>query len=108
MFFSRAIGYKKDGTAIFLQDIWPTRKEIQSVEQKYVIPAMFKEVYEKIEKGSSSWANLVAPDGKLYPWDINSTYIQKPPYFDKLEKVGRSYVFMELYALVFIWELRKN
>ncbi|XP_047365951.1 cytoplasmic aconitate hydratase-like isoform X1 [Vespa velutina] len=85
-FEKEPLGYKKDGTAIFLQDIWPTRKEIQNVEQKYVIPAMFKEVYEKIEKGSSSWANLVAPDGKLYPWDVNSTYIQKPPYFDKLEK----------------------
>jgi len=70
-----------------LHDIWPTRREIQVVEQKYVIPAMFKEVYDKIEHGSSSWANLIAPNSKLYPWDIDSTYIKSPPYFDDLQKV---------------------
>lgn len=61
--------------------------EIQAVEQKHVIPAMFKEVYDKIERGSNSWASLVAPSGKLYPWDANSTYIKNPPYFDNLQKV---------------------
>ncbi|XP_017795879.1 PREDICTED: cytoplasmic aconitate hydratase-like [Habropoda laboriosa] len=80
------LGRRADGTPIFLQDIWPTRAEIQAVEQKYVIPAMFKEVYSKIEKGSSSWASLMAPDGKLYPWDSASTYIKSPPYFEILQK----------------------
>lgn len=61
--------------------------EIQNIEQKYVIPAMFKEVYGKIENGSSSWASLAAPSGKLYPWDVNSTYIKNPPYFSDLQKV---------------------
>lgn len=50
---------------------------------------MFKEVYSKIEHGSDNWASLLAPDGKLYPWDINSTYIKNPPYFDNLQKVIR-------------------
>ncbi|XP_011347901.1 cytoplasmic aconitate hydratase isoform X2 [Ooceraea biroi] len=85
-FEKEPLGRKSDGTPIFLQDIWPTRSEIQAVEQKYVIPAMFKEVYSKIEHGSSNWANLVAPEGKLYPWDADSTYIKNPPYFDNLQK----------------------
>ncbi|XP_011871581.1 PREDICTED: cytoplasmic aconitate hydratase-like isoform X3 [Vollenhovia emeryi] len=85
-FEKQPLGHKADGTPILLQDIWPTRAEIQAVEQKYVIPAMFKEVYGKIEHGSSNWASLVAPDGKLYPWDLNSTYIKNPPYFDDLQK----------------------
>lgn len=34
---------------MFLKDIWPTRDEIQAVERQYVIPGMFKEVYQKIE-----------------------------------------------------------
>lgn len=37
------------GQQVFLKDIWPTRDEIQEVERKYVIPGMFKEVYQKIE-----------------------------------------------------------
>lgn len=40
------------GKEIFLRDIWPTREEIQAVERTYVIPSMFKEVYEKIEVAS--------------------------------------------------------
>ncbi|CAK9808400.1 Cytoplasmic aconitate hydratase [Anthophora quadrimaculata] len=80
------LGRRADGSPIFLQDIWPTRAEIQAVEQKHVIPAMFKEVYSKIEKGSPNWASLVAPDGQLYPWDASSTYIKNPPYFDNLKK----------------------
>lgn len=85
-FQKEPLGHRMDGTPVFLQDIWPTRAEIRVVEQKYVIPAMFKEVYDKIEKGSSNWANLVAPDGKLYPWDSSSTYIKHPPYFDNIQK----------------------
>lgn len=37
------------GQQVFLKDIWPTREEIQAVERQYVIPGMFKEVYQKIE-----------------------------------------------------------
>lgn len=66
--------------------------EIQAVEQKYVIPAMFREVYSKIEKGSESWANLVAPNSTLYPWDPDSTYIKSPPYFDDLTKVNSEFL----------------
>ena len=42
----------KEGKAVFLRDIWPTRQEIQAVEREFVIPSMFKEVYEKIEVSS--------------------------------------------------------
>lgn len=80
-------GLRADGKEIFLRDIWPTRAEIQAVEQKHVIPAMFKEVYSKIENGSISWSTLRAPEGQLYPWDDQSTYIKHPPYFEGLTKV---------------------
>ncbi|XP_031843107.1 cytoplasmic aconitate hydratase isoform X2 [Nomia melanderi] len=85
-FEKEPLGRRADGSPIYLQDIWPTRADIQAVEQKYVIPAMFKEVYGKIEKGSSNWANLEASDAELYPWDPTSTYIKNPPYFDELKK----------------------
>lgn len=51
-FETEPLGKRKDDSAIYLRDIWPTRTQIQSVEQQYVIPAMFKEVYSKIETGS--------------------------------------------------------
>lgn len=42
-------GVNAQGQQVFLKDIWPTRDEIQAVERQYVIPGMFKEVYQKIE-----------------------------------------------------------
>lgn len=85
-FETTPIGKNKAGNPVFLRDIWPTRQEIQTVEQKHVIPAMFKEVYAKIEQGSASWQALQAPSGKLYPWDATSTYIKHPPFFDSMTR----------------------
>lgn len=81
-FETEPLGKRPDGSPVFLRDIWPTRAQIQEVEQKYVIPAMFKEVYAKIQVGSEKWQQLNAPAGKLYPWSDNSTYIKRPPFFD--------------------------
>ncbi|XP_028661663.1 cytoplasmic aconitate hydratase isoform X2 [Erpetoichthys calabaricus] len=78
------LGVNSDGKEIFLRDIWPTRQEIQEIERKFVIPAMFKEVYEKIEKGNECWNYLKAPTDRLYTWDPKSTYIKAPPFFDNI------------------------
>ena len=72
---------------VYLRDIWPLRDEIQAVEQKYVIPAMFQEVYSTIQQGNPRWNALQAPEGQLYPWDDSSTYIKNPPFFDGLTAV---------------------
>lgn len=47
--FVSFVAVNSEGREIFLHDIWPTREEIQAVERSFVIPSMFKEVYEKIE-----------------------------------------------------------
>ncbi|XP_047452821.1 cytoplasmic aconitate hydratase [Mugil cephalus] len=83
-FENEPVGVNSEGREIFLRDIWPTREEIQAVETQFVIPSMFKEVYEKIEKVNERWNALVAPSEKLYTWDSDSTYIKSPPFFDGL------------------------
>lgn len=85
-FETQPLGTNEEGHEVYLRDIWPTREEIQSVEKKYVIPAMFRDVYEKIEMGSSNWQALEAPSGKLYPWDAESTYIKHPPFFETMTR----------------------
>ncbi|GBP51287.1 Cytoplasmic aconitate hydratase [Eumeta japonica] len=47
---------------------------------------LFVQVYAKIKCGSSSWQSLKVPEGKLYSWDADSTYIKKPPFFDGMTK----------------------
>ncbi len=85
-FEKEPLGVDSNGVNVFLRDIWPTWEEIHLVERKYVIPAMFQEVYEKIEEGSSAWQSLHAPSGQLYPWDENSTYIKNPPFFEGMTR----------------------
>ncbi|KAJ8706814.1 hypothetical protein PYW07_012892 [Mythimna separata] len=85
-FETQPLGTRADGTPVYLREIWPTRAEIQEVENKHVIPGMFKEVYAKIEQGSPSWQALSVPQGKLYGWDLSSTYIKRPPFFDGMTR----------------------
>uniref|UniRef100_A0A1A8GMI3 Cytoplasmic aconitate hydratase n=2 Tax=Nothobranchius korthausae TaxID=1143690 RepID=A0A1A8GMI3_9TELE len=102
-FEKEPIATNSEGKDIFLRDIWPTREEIQAVERAFVIPSMFKEVYEKIEKVNERWNSLVAPSDKLYTWDPKSTYIKSPPFFDCLtmalqppESIKDAYVLLNL------------
>ncbi|VDL69274.1 unnamed protein product [Nippostrongylus brasiliensis] len=73
-----------DGKDVFLKDIWPTREEVAKFEDEFLKPQFFKEVYANIEKGSEEWQQLVTPSSKLYPWDKESTYIKKAPFFDDM------------------------
>ncbi|XP_036754060.2 cytoplasmic aconitate hydratase [Manis pentadactyla] len=83
-FEKEPLGVNAKGQQVFLKDIWPTRDEIQAVERQYVIPGMFKEVYQKIETVNESWNALAAPSDKLYCWNPKSTYIKSPPFFENL------------------------
>ncbi|KAL0970326.1 hypothetical protein UPYG_G00240490 [Umbra pygmaea] len=102
-FDKQPIALNDKGHEVFLRDIWPTREEIQAVEREFVIPAMFKEVYEKIEKVNELWNSLNAPSDKLYTWDPRSTYIKSPPFFDGLKRelqspqsITEAYVLLNL------------
>ena len=77
-------GNDSSGNPVFLKDIWPLRADIQEVEQRFVIPAMFREVYSKITEGNEAWNSLHAPESLLYPWDESSTYIKSPPFLTNM------------------------
>uniref|UniRef100_A0A4W4GKP8 aconitate hydratase n=1 Tax=Electrophorus electricus TaxID=8005 RepID=A0A4W4GKP8_ELEEL len=97
-FEKEPIAVNAKGKEVFLHDIWPTREEIQAVERQFVIPAMFKEVYEKVEEVNERWNSLSAPSEKLYTWDPKSTYIKSPPFFEGLEpkSIVDAYVLLNL------------
>ncbi|XP_014391809.1 PREDICTED: cytoplasmic aconitate hydratase [Myotis brandtii] len=78
-FEKEPLGVNAKGQQVFLKDIWPTRDEIQAVERQYVIPGMFKEVYQKIEvrarPPSSPVHSASSPPsclGSLTPREFNS------------------------------------
>lgn len=78
---SEPIGTDKKGQPVFLKDIWPSRKEIDSAVRKFVTAAAFKGRYRLALKGNAFWDKVRILEGDLYKWSDKSTYIQEPPYF---------------------------
>eukprot|EP00397_Hematodinium_sp_SG-2012_P005866 GEMP01005890.1.p1 GENE.GEMP01005890.1~~GEMP01005890.1.p1 ORF type:complete len:899 (+),score=196.01 GEMP01005890.1:116-2812(+) len=66
---------------VFLRDIWPSREEVRRIERECVMPEMFHECYKKVAHGPDNWNQLEAPEGDLFTWDKESTYIHDPPFF---------------------------
>jgi aconitate hydratase len=79
---SEPLGTGKDGKPVFLKDIWPTQREVADAIQKSVAPSMFKKVYADVYAGDEQWQSLAVPEGDLYAWENDSTYVKNPPYFD--------------------------
>jgi aconitate hydratase len=80
------LGVGKDGKPVFLKDIWPTSKEIQTFITKYVTKKLFKSKYADVFKGDSNWQKIKTAAGQTYAWDNTSTYVQNPPYFEGMKQ----------------------
>ncbi|MCU1260393.1 MAG: aconitate hydratase [Bryobacterales bacterium] len=78
------LGKDNDGNNVFLREIWPTTEEVQNTIRATINPEMFRESYSKAFEGDETWKAMQIPTGKTYIWDDSSTYIKKPPYFDKM------------------------
>jgi aconitate hydratase len=76
------LGQDTDGKDVYLKDIWPSNKEISDLMAGAVTSDMFKKNYADVFKGDERWSSIASPDGDLYAWDRDSTYIKNPPYFD--------------------------
>ena len=85
-FETEPIGKDKSGKDVFLRDIWPTREETSKLISEVIKPKMFKDIYEKISKGTDKWNALEVKESPLFTWDNESTYIKRPPFFDVISK----------------------
>lgn len=79
---SDPIATDKDGQPVYLKDIWPTTDEIVATMKEAIRPEMFVKQYETVFNANPRWNQMDAPQGKLYQWDHESTYIQEPPFFE--------------------------
>jgi aconitate hydratase len=78
------IGEGKGGKPVYLKEIWPTTKEVQALQKKVVAGEMFESRYGDVFKGDDHWQAIEVAGGQTYAWDIGSTYVQNPPYFEDL------------------------
>jgi len=83
------LGTGSDGQPVYLKDIWPSNKEIQSFIEKNVTKTMFRSKYADVFKGDVNWQKVEVAGGKTYQWNMSSTYVQNPPYFDGITKTPK-------------------
>ena len=76
------LGHDKKGNPVYLRDIWPTSKEIDLYIRRNVTKKAFKKRYADVFKGDVNWRKVKAPTSETYKWEMGSTYVQNPPYFD--------------------------
>jgi len=72
-----------DDDPVYLKDIWPSSKEIEDLARKHVKQRFFKSEYEQIFDGDEFWQKLKVTKSTTFKWDKKSTYIKKPPYFER-------------------------
>jgi aconitate hydratase len=78
---SEPIGQNADGEDVYLADLWPSSEEIKTMIESVVKPEFFAEEYEGIETSNETWNQIDIPEGSVYEWEDESTYIQEPPFF---------------------------
>ena len=75
------ISYDSNMNPVYLKDIWPSDDEINEILSRVLSPKDFEKSYENVFEGDDTWRNLEIPQGKLYEWNMNSTYIKEIPFF---------------------------
>ena len=78
------LGQDAEGHDVFLRDLWPTSAEVQETIASSVKGEMFSSTYADVFTGDETWRALPVPEGELFAWEDDSTYVRLPPYFDQM------------------------
>ena len=77
------LGKDGAGRPVYLRDVWPTQKEVAELEAA-IRDEMFAQIYANVFDGNPTWNAIRVPEGDLYAFAEDSTYIHDPPFFQNL------------------------
>src|SRR5438445_2904414 len=80
------LGNDAAGKPVYLSEIWPTPQEVESTVRAAVSTEQYRKEYSEVFEGDARWKAMPVPEGDLYKWEANSTYIKLPPYFENMPK----------------------
>ena len=80
------IGQDPDGNDVYLRDLWPTSEEIGATIAASVSGELFRGRYADVYTGDETWRGMPVPEGDLFQWEPDSTYVRLPPYFDGMPR----------------------
>jgi aconitate hydratase len=79
------LGTGADGQPVYLEDVWPTQREVAETVHAVVTREIFQARYADVFKGPAQWQGIrVEADSETYRWNSGSTYVQNPPYFENM------------------------
>ena len=84
-FETQPLGKDPDGNDVYLKDIWPTNGEVAAVVDGTVSREMFLKDYASVFEGDRRWKGLDVPEGELFAWNEDSTYVRKQTFFDGMK-----------------------
>ena len=96
------VGTGSDGDEVFLRDIWPSAKEVSDTIATSVRAEHFSDTYADVFTGDDLWRDLPVPEGELFAWAPESTYVRHPPYFEGMSREPGSVGDIEG-ARVLVW-----
>jgi aconitate hydratase len=76
------LGNDKDGTPVYLKDLWPTDAEVTSLLKFAANAEHFRREYGDLSGNKALWDAIPTVEGAVYKWNPNSTFIKEPPFFD--------------------------
>jgi aconitate hydratase len=79
--YNEPMAESRDGTPIYLRDVWPTQAEIAETVGSVLHSEMFNRQYADVFAGDERWNSLEVPEGSNYEWADASTYVRQPPFF---------------------------
>ncbi|HUB97562.1 MAG TPA: aconitate hydratase AcnA [Stellaceae bacterium] len=81
-----AIATDGDGKPVHLRDIWPSNQEIAATVASAVDQQKFRKRYANVFEGPEEWKKVKPSAGMTFSWNMGSTYLANPPYFDNMPK----------------------
>ncbi|MBV68807.1 MAG: aconitate hydratase AcnA [Pelagibacterales bacterium] len=73
------LGLNKQGKKVFLKDIWPDPKLVNSLLNT-IESKLYVNRYKNVEKKNSRWNEIKTLESSTYNWNVASTYVQNPPF----------------------------
>jgi aconitate hydratase len=80
------LGQDREGNDVFLADVWPSPEDVQETIASAIQQEMFTRTYADVFTGDERWRELDTPEGELFAWAPDSTYVRLPPYFDGMSE----------------------
>jgi aconitate hydratase len=79
------LGDDENGNPVYLKDIWPSQEEVAREVDNALDPGIYTNQYANVYTGNEQWNEVEVPEGALFEWDPDSTYIQEPSFFKDLD-----------------------